>query len=1511
MTADELATPLRLANSLRARNWLCEDASSIELPEHLDEVQVSLIDCPHIDLEQVALIALLIRFIADHGRRLYVRWPENTNEEQAGRCRFLTRIGLPEAIGLRAPEYPWQSRVLEINKLAFPSEGSWEDKQAVRRYLPLTWFDKKSFSYEEPIWEASAYLRSAFTNRLREQLTAGGFLDSKAILTLNTALFNEAAWNAVLHGGNNPGDGWGVMCAHMDSEQTRSSKQSTKIEIVVADLGQGIPQSLGETFEATAPEAIRKRVCSRASMITLFALTPEGSRRPIPHKKRGSESVGGLTDLAYLSAAWGRMRLYSGGGGVEVAGGNRGGALQQRIRVDDSRTHAALPGVQISCSFEAPTASDRVLFASQRQEWANDGDVISAIDALGSWGAITTHEAINDLLSALPNSSGTAIIDLGYAPIDKDSLRTLMRTIHARERKRMIVYWNVAADWALLSETAAWMATHAVANQPPTLVVRAVDDVALLGATHSPQLLAAVEKTHGLVVDAEQSAQKGEAILACALEGGAYNAVTSRCNVAFVARGFDAAGPGAGFYSGKIHLLSGTTRRRFFSLSKNIAVAHGNTVRWAEALYGLLLAGLAEEDIGDDGHLVLVGFSTSIAKVADIVSSRLAATHAHSAINLLSFDAPTQEELRPLVQRDSKVVLLTDAVSTSSLSDSVVAAVERCGAKVVMMAIAVDARAEATVSSCPTSASVTLDPGPASHEGSAKEYWVDPISQIPAASREWDTAIDARIPHTLSLIHSARAVRCGHIVDGARHSEVYVDVKELIDRCPSQLFDTSQAEMRARVSKRGWGDFVPSVLLYPSGIRRIEVMRSHRDVGASRPAYETAVQQLRRLLSPLWKPAGREIVEKEVLRTFDPGGRSRCQAVLEFTEPIAVHPSRDKPDMMVVDDGLSSGRTVRELLRLAAAAGAGRVLVFCLVARLKPRDLEFWESLRVVSSDGGDDVETCVVLPLYLPVSFNDAHTCSYDITAGRLREWANGTDGAAQIARNLLKTVEPQSPATCARRSEIYERSWVRTHVLAELATESQEAIEALRDVIAACENADDADEQLAVLSAFLENWRILGTPRVRQTLARSVERLSVHLLRASDTREDVRLAAVAILRSLFVSSFLEELRDLPNLPGASIALIERATFNAFTLRTRATQSSGIALFLDALQLTPFGRKSAGDERDHDGQRERIVDMTMRLGIACAMTEAPIGMKDRVERADLLMLRDGALYHQPLGQTLQAIARWSRLAPGTIKKETVEITLKSVQEHSRFITRRVLPVIAPLAMLMRDAAGDSDDITMHDGLLYLSTAENLRGELIGDLGSIAFRLEQLQQSPNYPRALTSAAETAEKIYAHLAARDSTIVRFLRSLHEVKVGAVYDLFELKLREYLGERIVVPCVVKLLDDINGSEELFLPKRVMSACLTAICSNIDARAFPNDDYEEPEVQVQVTRRIDSVGSSHIQFAISNNGEPLRRPTRTGKASKRAAAAIALYEGDLSSPYVDDAGNVCVNLVARSWS
>lgn len=1436
-------------------------------------------------LADISVLLLLIRRTAEHGRRVEIRWPSIDDREQRKRRDFLARIGFDGALRDGSAGSGWQQYISFLDDLPLHSdlvELKPASDPSRRRYVPLTFFDKDAFLYNGSLWRARPILFPMHAERFRRMLRRASYLNEEAINALLDTIYLEVAWNTVLHSEKQPSSGYGVFCAQVQAVMADDGRYRQDLHFCVADLGVGIPRTLASAYRSKAPLEIKGLPLNSASRMILFALTQTGTRRRLHVSESDREAFRGLDRVADLLKQWGELEVRSNGGLVrlDASKGRRG---------SDELRRSPLPGTQVSGVLRERSVREAVTYDTPRLDWIVDLSIKHISSHSGQWRELGSQEEADRLIKETADTGSILLFDCGYVGGPITHLQYLMKAIIRYAGQGQVVLWNVAHDWSNFRHLAEWIPGHLRPGRRPPLVVRGPSDIAIVGAEYNDALSAALAKALDITLvnealDSSLADGVGPRILRATLPVDTYLAVSKEINTSFLREGFTIAGKDAGFFEGTIHLMSGRRVGRFFSLTRYLEQPEATVRRWSEPISAKLLQWLHESE-NSEKPLKFIGF----AYPARMLLAALSARHQHlnhRAYNLLTYDVPTDIELATVVSSGDRVLLVTDVVSTGSLTKSVEDLVIRCGGKLIGIIAIVDAHAKAVDFSAPFWAASLLAGG--EPQGAAPDLWVDPVSMVPAESGVWDTEIDPRVDETLALLVQSSAVEIGHYIDGSRHASVNVEFHGLLDPARhSLLLSKIEAEVIRRLSSRGWEDFSPRFKLFPAGIRRLEeVFDGSQDPNPQLTVYATAVRAMSDLLTSIWPDVEREI---EVPRVFDPDGRSRCVSTLTSFETNAAG-----CDVLIVDDGIWTGRTSLDLIRLAAGAGATRICILPLLARMSASELRFWESLKELSIGPEPQLTAvCFVIPLFLPIPFFASHDCPYEMTLAHFARWKSHDTVVSSTADKLALRLRPFGKGHLQKTSKFIE-TWLHLRAMAELAAENQAAVENLGELIAEVEREDDPVSLDALFSLFLEEWQLLNRPRLRQVIRPRIQGVASNALRLPDLPTDVLQTAMSLLRSLFPQAFIAELRTLILHPSFNSEALERCVFHAYTLLPDLRNDPRVRDFAVAVRdrVVPEMLSKSRKSEDSGLILQQARTLAARL---CDEIIARAEPRTTLEAAEALLAVYDALplWHRTF-RRLTTMIGWQNKPRGTLLAEAFTTMLSDWREERRYLERDVVPLLRVLSRVWND---DSRTFLPAENPLvnYLSSAAlGLQGAILADLAALEFLLERLSHAPDAPRPLAEVISIAKRLYDSVVKRDSVADQLLRYHFQFRVRELIESARAAVRSIETASGVVACSVSADTRLHLGQPVFIPKHVWNNCLAVITTNLQQHAFTQKETIRPRVQI---RAEPIEGGQVLRLAFLNNGAALNAGViRTNGSTQKANSALDPYGGKM--PHCFDA-------------
>jgi hypoxanthine-guanine phosphoribosyltransferase len=984
-------------------------------------------------------------------------------------------------------------------------------------------------------------------------------------------------------------------------------------------------------------------------------------------------------------------------------------------------------------------------------------------------------------------------------------------------------------------------------------------------------------------------------------------AIASRANTEHIVNGFRKNEISSGFFTGRIHLLSTRTVTKYFAFSTQlVASPDANLKRWLFASVAGLNKLLLISERKSARHPVILAFAWPMRQLLGHLPKQLSVKA--SIHGLLPYDVPTREEISSYVHPGDDVYLLTDVVATGSLVNAVAASVIENSAQVRGVITLVDNREDLPANRAeirlgrqqvPFVSVADFPRGKAEPLSKDQEYWVDPVTLVPQPQRPWgwDATLDPRIGDTIRLTVASKAVRCGHTIDGARHTSVYVDMRALLDADTGEVGKQVRSVFDRRMSTRGWSDFAPHVILYPAGIRRIETVASVEELDPAQleelSIYATAVGLYCDRLRLIW---GDTLLRGEVPRAFDPGGGARCSGQIFFQNGTP-HNGQWR-DVIIADDGMWRGTTMAALIRLAIAHGAQRIVAIPLLARMAPREVETIEAIVSVEGQPNDSaVEVCFVLPFLLPIPFYSANECPYESTQRRFRdrEWFSET--VRRLADSISHTLDGHHPIDAASQSPLYINAWLRLRSLVELASDNERALSELGDTI---ESLSNDDALLAMFTLFLEEWRLLGKARLRQTIAPRVKLRATQALREASP-SNIKIAALSLLRSQFTDDFIEALDTIADQAVEDISLLERTLLHIATLTAAQRKSEECIRFLDRIQ----DNGPAMASRSHLAEKELTHYMNL-IGACGAMTlehrvardVGDLSPRRAAIRAIEIIMDDDFLRHEirafinPLAKRGDSLIELSPRTFSLQAKDWKERYLVYLSDGLVAVLERFRPCLLQMSM-QRDANASH--------IQYLTSSRPGAPRLTEDLVMLGFALDFLAMGAKHSLSISSLSQSAKRLATHLLNPECTLVQLIDSISHNTVAAFLTSYKDRVVERLTLAFgqdAIDVGIEGVAGIDQSRRLFVPKDMLDASATHILHNLESKAFFPASNEtvggKPKVLLSVATRRNAADDPCLVLTVKNNGNELVREVELGPRAKRAARNMQLFGGTLERPH-----------------
>jgi pyrimidine operon attenuation protein/uracil phosphoribosyltransferase len=989
------------------------------------------------------------------------------------------------------------------------------------------------------------------------------------------------------------------------------------------------------------------------------------------------------------------------------------------------------------------------------------------------------------------------------------------------------------------------------------------------------------------------------------LRGDSFVDLSHLANNAYLRKGFESHSIREGFVTGNIHLPSGRIVPRYFSLGNNCAQeADANTRRWSVAAHGVFEA-LQERIGGSAADTTLLGCS---AAAEPIVGGLLASLGSEAeGFTLASYDVPPPSAVRGTLDPSRPVVLVTDVVSSCALVKGITDLLWSVGREVRGILALVDARAERATPDAievdgkeiPFCSAAVLPPS----EGTPSDldYWVDPVSLVPSPERRLPQ-VDPRVFATLRDLAETDSVRTGHIVDGVRHASVYVDLRSFLAAASRGAFvDDLRAKLEAHLCARGWPDFAPSLAIYPSPLPRMSRLGRTEARRELRSDAATATSLYVSMLQQIWPSAS----DARVTRHFEPAGTSRCARAVRF-------PPGEHADVLLVDDGVWSGRTIHQLLEIVREQlDAKRILAAPLLARLPPRELRFWESIQSVAgrAESSPTIAFSFYAPMVLPVPYYKKSECPYEGTLRELDRLAAMLPPAlASVAKRLARGIDQQHPDAARRAGNGFESTWMRLRTLAELAAEDEDGVDSVRREI---KDLSTPEGIAGALNLFLDEWWLLRRGRLREGLGSYIEVLAVSTALDLRAPAESRATALALLRSLFPGAFANALGKM--VAGGLLlhdeAALARVAFNIATSSEDLRRRSELRAFLDSSQVAPM-----------EGVEPRVSgsgDVYEALAAARVIIQAPqdvaraVDVLEATRALDALFTGDPSVSHQ-IGETLATFASREQLLLEYSPASLADLWILWREQY----LPKVTAVINALPMLQRPISVLSRWARPEDarGLEYLRASADDRNAdrpAALDLAMLALGLEMLgsgKVGPRFARMVFKAARSLHSCVVGGRKAEGTLAGVLKTVRSLTARTFVDwlIHEIDQRGIASGRLRVEQVWEDAADAS----FFCSPAVARACAASVASNLKAYAFNEREGATPIVQISA-----KPGSSRTRRAtlisVRNSGARLVRD-RVSPDNRSLDSDMRAFGGRFSGPVALDEvpWRVEQSIIFRTW-
>lgn len=1383
---------------------------------------------------EIVTLACAIRSSAEKGINCQIIFPSN---EDSSFTRTLHSYRFAHQLGAISQSEPWQKRI-HFENFA-PSNVHMEKLEVTRRVLPLSWIDRRTFGYDDA--PRNLYLEDpefdpAYVRFIKGVLFRHGFIAEDAIDDFVRGVLREIGWNAVLHSTKGKSGGFAAFAGQIFED-------GQGLEFALADTGCGIASNLATPYKiarkrGSVPAYEQQYACSEEAAIVRYALDPRSTSRTDFPSDYDMFSDRGLALVTEIVRESGQLTLISSGCVVSIPPVEGGDIRVQSLPIP-------LPWTCLYGSLKprpaTPSKAKNENIADFEKQIANADFYAAAVLLRRS----RNHPLLlaQRILRKTTPTSKHAIVDLGF--LDKSARLVengIAVFVHAI-KPDCVTFINVRSQ--RISPTRITMAMkQAGVISPVTIRIisnqQKVQELSLL-----------IEDYEG--VDSDKHVTKRldwkTSTLAELLMCEMHFLSTS----AFLKSSFGRDDPKYGFYRGRIHLLSGNVADKYFSLVAHCQADAGCAGRWEDAFGRLLDHALPNSS---RAPTKVLGFAASMRPILNSLD------RAHPIRDetycLLSYDAPSKAELAEIIKSGDEVVLCTDVISTASLLHEVVDMIRRIGADVVSIIALVDARDDPSKTWRtifePKTGGIPLFLAASMRRRLTVaqsfrdiDYWVDPVSAVPMSS-EPESAIDVdKVLQTLEFLNCSGSVKIGHFVSGLRHTSVRIDMfKLLIER--ERVSEWTARELRVLLKTGDWIDFCPEVALVPAGINRIDKLSTSNSSAENKPSSEIYAEIVCELFQ-----GNPQIIP--VPRTFDPGGQAKCAAIDNIGS------SYDLSDVVIVDDGISSGGTVRSLVHQAVRVGAKRILVFALLARTRPEELDQWVLTREVSDRAlSGHALVSLIYPLHLPIPFTGKADCTQCATLNSLRnrklQGASTKEGWREIEAELSA---PYEYLPSMENSE-YVSTWLFVHSLSEIASRSADGFERLKLFLGGLATGNDTTQiqREAVVRLFLVEWRLLGRARLRQVIRRSVRDLVFFQLDSPQTDERRLIEALSLVRSMFPEHYISSIKRNTARIVQSEAILDRVLFHLGTLDQVEWQ-------LERNEVLRQLVDSLASCNTTDGARK--IRQQIHLENLATDLERSSQSSDITLRISALKLAlSGSLVKHNVIPTLSEITK--------IKPERVE-ELRAGEYFlmlNRQIEEILIPTLKKEVYPLIQGLGELIGIQLEQLNLLEKTRKSYfeprdENELYGldqDIENISQACRVIASGTNVHSSLRTAMQSSNRVLQQVLAQNSTLTKVLESLTYMTVNSIMSSLGDSFRGYLPDSTVTIEDV-ICDDHPklGDVCVLCPQIFVTEFASLVKQNIKKHVL---DAGIPESQIRLSLSAGPTSSGHkmyIVFRVANNG------------------------------------------------
>ena len=1482
-----------------------------------------------LSLDDLALLTVHLRRQASRGCTVHIQWPRRTHVGSPTRMQKVL-TGLRYASLFSSNEAGDWIRNIKLDQgdsVARKSPTFVADSTRAH-YLPMIWLDASSFGVHldsiRDIWSIRPHLPTAVNANMRSLLQSQGFLDTGAVDAMLHVIFMELGWNAILHSESRPGYGFAVFCGQVEHPNSQNSFTDPRLTFCFVDSGRGIPNSLHSQYDSARVDPKRDYEstleCSRKTAIVRFALDRDTTSRPEHASVNDAEGCRGLAYVTRSLEGRGRLRIRSDGGSVILQSEVSGTSVNPERLPEDYRP---IPGTQIIGEIYSRRARSALGFNDIGVESSVEIHQKQVVDISVLLESEPTLIAIEELIDRESKFRESSVwLDLACRELSPRTVENICKSVANRSKVSVCVLWNTRIDWSVLRGLSDWLAIEGGKRSLPIFViVKQADEVMIPGVSDETAAegirklsLATPWLSIGQSsIDNVPNARHGEVSVLN------WFSVSRSLNTFRIENGFASENSSLGCFVGIIHLLTGEKVGRYFSFAKNVAQHPGNFQTWLHAVVASIR--MLPKRV-DRRPLGIVGFANTVRElVTDVLNL---SEEPEFGFTILSYDLPSVEELRAVISEPCDVVLLTDVLSTGSTASSLIEQLGKLQARTVAVVSAADARMEDafqrdkllignTVYPVISCARINIRPDANCAQLPLwSEYWIDPVSMVPQEKRSelWDLPQNVleRIENTLIAIDQSNAVRVGHCVDGVRHMSTFVDVQRLIEASGDSVFEYVQIAIEQRLSERQWGDFDPSHIVAPSGVSRIEPASVGPAFNANVTVYGTAAGIYAKFVREHMWPTANEV---SVLRSFDPGGNSRCAQVIENLR----NPQHGLRDVVIVDDGMWTGRTISSLLRGVVEAGARRVLIIPLLSRLRATESVHWESLTSVFSQSRQaDTPTCFFFPFLFPVPAYGQQDCPFVITSDRIEKRA----GELQVLRDIADRRKTELKARTPKEIPFLEPGYggfaARIRCFLELASEHEFALESVRAILEKQLTDFDNRRCQLILDTFLLEWPLLDRARIRHALAPLVRRLAIHAVDIDQAHYEVKMSAASILRSRFPRDFVSHISSLIRASRSSIDVLEQVVFHVATLSREYRSDASIRRFLTGvfeIQQSDYDQSSPTEVDRYKAVMPVVAQLLLESNATIAPEIKTETLQACVQSLLQFVAEDGIFQHE-----LRPLLETHDIGRDNLREVTKDTWQSYWETWSKtlqpLLTEAVIPRILRARRVIRRTLTPPQTLT--DGETEYLCGSGLREakNLESDIASIHAGLRMLASGNAFNGTVDFVGDACHRVWYAICGSRSAIQDAIEdpthreepSKLATLARALVNLRTHRTRELVArikqeiENCILTTGKKGNVTVLGPDEtlanmwVFAPSDIVVHAIAHVVTNLRVHAWRIMEGESVFVQLACVQSNTPMDTS-VEISIRNTGASINGEIRQGTDGRLLNSTMQIFEGAFPAP------------------